>query len=376
MTKPPFATPDRASRAPSALLAVDRAIDDLRRGVPVVVVGSESAGHAIVAAELAARQALDWLARLSAVAPVLAITAQRASTLHIRPTGADVVVLDGAQQLSADALRTLVDPTTDLAHPLRGPFPIAAEHPPAAYAAAVTLCRLARLLPAVVAVPLENDAEAAQDSLLRVAAADIESYETDGAIGLVAVTDAHVPLDGAADARITAFRPADGGIEHLAIVIGDPSRSVPVLVRLHSACLTGDLLASLRCDCGQQLRGAVELIAASGGGVILYLAQEGRGIGLINKLRAYQLQDQGFDTMEANERLGFEADERVFLPAAEMLRRLGFLQVRLLTNNPAKMAALARHGIDVVERVPHTFPATDYNAPYLATKAKRAGHLF
>ena len=342
----------------------------------MVVVGSESAGHAIVAAELAARQALDWLARLSAVAPVLAITAQRASTLHIRPTGADVVVLDGAQQLSADALRTLVDPTTDLAHPLRGPFPIAAEHPPAAYAAAVTLCRLARLLPAVVAVPLENDAEAAQDSLLRVAAADIESYETDGAIGLVAVTDAHVPLDGAADARITAFRPADGGIEHLAIVIGDPSRSVPVLVRLHSACLTGDLLASLRCDCGQQLRGAVELIAASGGGVILYLAQEGRGIGLINKLRAYQLQDQGFDTIEANERLGFEADERVFLPAAEMLRRLGFLQVRLLTNNPAKMAALARHGIDVVERVPHTFPATDYNAPYLATKAKRAGHLF
>ena len=148
-----------------------------------------------------------------------------------------------------------------------------------------------------------------------------------------------------------------------------------MLTRLHSECFTGDLLGSLKCDCGQQLRGAIAEIAAAGGGILLYLAQEGRGIGLVNKLRAYALQDQGFDTVEANERLGFEADERLFLPAAEMLRRLGFAKVRLMTNNPDKVAALAGFGIEVVERVAHAFPANDHNAFYLSTKARKSGHI-
>jgi GTP cyclohydrolase II len=172
-----------------------------------------------------------------------------------------------------------------------------------------------------------------------------------------------------------AFRPSDGGNEHLAILIGDPDRQAPVLVRLHSECFTGDLLGSLRCDCGDQLRGAIAAIAAAGGGVLLYLAQEGRGIGLVNKLRAYELQDEGFDTIDANEQLGFDADERVYLPAAEMLRQLRFGQVRLLTNNPQKVAALERCGIAVVERVPHAFPANGHNERYLRTKATRSGHL-
>jgi GTP cyclohydrolase II len=147
-----------------------------------------------------------------------------------------------------------------------------------------------------------------------------------------------------------------------------------VLARLHSECFTGDLLGSLRCDCGQQLRGALALMAERGGGVLLYLAQEGRGIGLINKLRAYRLQDEGFDTIEANERLGFEADERLFEAAAEMLRELGYARVRLLTNNPDKVAALGRLGIEVVERVGHAFPASNHNEAYLATKRRRSGH--
>jgi GTP cyclohydrolase II len=148
-----------------------------------------------------------------------------------------------------------------------------------------------------------------------------------------------------------------------------------VLTRLHSECFTGDLLGSLRCDCGDQLRGAIAEIARAGSGVLLYLAQEGRGIGLVNKLRAYQLQDAGFDTVDANEQLGFDADERVYLPAAEMLRQLGISRVRLLTNNPEKVAALTRCGIAVVERVPHIFPANDHNERYLRTKASRSGHL-
>ena len=161
----------------------------------------------------------------------------------------------------------------------------------------------------------------------------------------------------------------------MAIVIGDPQPPGPVLARLHSECFTGDLLQSLKCDCGQQLRGAIGQISDAGSGILLYLAQEGRGIGLINKLRAYALQDEGFDTIEANERLGFEADERLFLPAAEMLRRLGFSKVRLMTNNPDKVDALGNFGIEVSERVPHAFPSNDHNAFYLSTKAKKSGHL-
>jgi GTP cyclohydrolase II len=363
---------------------VDRAIDDLRRRVPVIITDGVTS-HAVAAAELANDATLAWIGRLGAAAPGLAITAHRARTLHIRPTGAEVVVIVGAQGLPesmglpAAAIATLVDPTADLAHPLRGPFEVAPGPAHVGFGAALVLNRLARLLPAAVVVPVNTGddpaAFAARESLLCVTVEDLESYETEAATALIAVSDAHVPLGGAADARVIAFRPADGGIEHLAIVIGDPSRSVPVLVRLHSECFTGDLLASLRCDCGQQLRGAVEVIAAKDGGVLLYLAQEGRGIGLINKLRAYQLQDQGYDTIEANQRLGFEADERIFLPAAEMLRRLGFEQVRLLTNNPHKVTALQHHGIDVVERVAHSFPPTDHSVRYLETKATRSGHL-
>lgn len=184
-----------------------------------------------------------------------------------------------------------------------------------------------------------------------------------------------MPLADAQDVRVVAFRPGDGGAEHLAIIVGFPDGRQPVLARLHSECFTGDLLGSLRCDCGPQLRGAIRAMAEAGGGVVLYLAQEGRGIGLINKLRAYALQDSGLDTIDANEALGFEADERQFRPAAEMLKKLGFGAVRLLTNNPRKVEGLEKLGIQVVERVPHAFPANDHNARYLATKASRAGHL-
>jgi GTP cyclohydrolase II len=161
----------------------------------------------------------------------------------------------------------------------------------------------------------------------------------------------------------------------LAVIIGTPGPDQAVLTRVHSECFTGDLLGSLRCDCGEQLRGAISSIAESGAGVLLYLAQEGRGIGLVNKLRAYRLQDQGADTLEANQQLGFDADERIYLPAAEMLRQLGFRRVRLMTNNPEKVAALTRCGIAVEERVPLTFPSNGHNDFYLATKVRRLGHF-
>lgn len=208
-----------------------------------------------------------------------------------------------------------------------------------------------------------------------VTANDVLDYDTESASKLQRVASAKVPLDGAENSRITAFRPADGGVENLAIIIGDPNSEDSTLVRIHSECFTGDLLGSLKCDCGDQLRGAIDHIAEEGNGVLLYLAQEGRGIGLINKLRAYSLQDQGFDTVEANQRLGFEDDERLFLAAAEMLKQLGVSNVRLLSNNPQKVSQLEEHGIMVVERVPHTFPSNQHNELYLATKAKKSGHI-
>jgi len=208
-----------------------------------------------------------------------------------------------------------------------------------------------------------------------VAAFDIDNYQLHAARSLRRLAEARVPLDGAEDTAVIAFRPMDGGQEHLAIVIGRPGPDDPVLVRLHSECFTGDLLGSLRCDCGTQLRGAVAEIARQGAGVLLYLAQEGRGIGLINKLRAYRLQDAQFDTVDANEMLGYDADERIYLPAAEMLRQLGFHRVRLMTNNPEKVGQLGACGVEVVERVPHVFPANGHNEFYLNTKKRRSGHL-
>ena len=212
-------------------------------------------------------------------------------------------------------------------------------------AVAVTrLAKLARLLPAAVAAPVERplatDRLVAANDILSVSAFDIDHYERHAARSLHRVVDAAVPLDGSEDTRIIAFRPTDGGQEHLAIVIGEPQGARPPLVRLHSECFTGDLLGSLRCDCGQQLRGAIAEIAREGAGVLLYLAQEGRGIGLVNKLRAYRLQDDAFDTVDANVMLGYDADERFYQPAAEMLRQLGLPKVRLLTNNPDKVEQL------------------------------------
>ena len=365
---------------PSPLVAVERAAADLRRGLAVVVDDDDGVRVACLAAELATEERIAAIRPWSDDTPEIGLTHHRAATLKIRLYTPEVVRVPLTDDLSAEVVRSLADPTADLGLPLRGPFTARRDPVPAANLAAVRLAKIARLLPAVVTVTLAGDGEnpafaAARPHLTPVTAADVMGYDVTAATTLTRVTAARVPLDGAENTRIVAFRPRDGGSEHLAIVIGDPQPPGPVLVRLHSECFTGDLLGSLKCDCGQQLRGAIERIGADGAGIVLYLAQEGRGIGLINKLRAYALQDQGFDTVDANQRLGFEADERLFLAAAEMLRQLGFTRARLMTNNPDKVEALSRFGIEIVERVPHAFPANDHNEFYLTTKAEKSGHL-
>ena len=361
--------------------ALDGAILALRRGEPVLLLGTGEAQLAL-AAEFVSD---DRLARLRAVAerPLrMVLTRRRAVALGLAQLEAlpgalsGAVSLELATELSAEVIRNLADPAASLgvAPPGLGAAPMAAA---GGELAAVALAKLAALLPAALVLPLAPAEAALARRRTDIAVVDSEEVLSRRAAvaGLHQVVEARVPLADAEDARLIAFRPADGGSEHLAILIGAPDPAAPVLVRLHSACFTGDVLSSLRCDCGEQLRGAIAAIAAAGGGALLYLAQEGRGIGLVNKLRAYRLQDSGFDTVDANEQLGFDADERVYLPAAEMLRQLGFRMIRLLTNNPDKVAALERYGIRIAERVPHVFPANGHNEHYLRTKATRSGHL-
>ncbi|MCP5370483.1 MAG: GTP cyclohydrolase II [Hyphomicrobiales bacterium] len=375
-----------ASRRPVALLAVDRAVSELRRGRIIAVRAGGDRVVLVMAAESASYETLADIAGMGRDAPYLAITARRAAVLGLAHVAGRVATLRPKEKLRAKLVHDLADPLADLspddAARLAENLAIAPAGRHGCDAAAVALAKVARLLPAVVLVELrvpdgeDLEAWAARHGVVVVDAGDVFQHEQTTARTLNRVSEADVPLMDAERTRIIAFRPHDGGIEHLAIVIGDPQARDAVLTRLHSECFTGDLLGSLRCDCGDQLRGAITEIAATGGGVLLYLAQEGRGIGLVNKLRAYELQDRGFDTLDANEQLGFDDDERVYIPAAEMLRQLGFSRVRLLTNNPAKVEALAAYGVEVVERVPHAFPSNRHNEAYLRTKATRSGHLF
>ncbi len=362
------------------LRSIDLAIADIRRGGAVAIDSGPGQSAVMLAAETASDRALTQLSELSGTDLGIVMPRQRAAALGLSEDGVGPVLLAPREGLDIDTVRMAADPTAITLAEFRAWREISATGSETAEAAALGLIKLARLLPVAVMSGLDTDMapDAAEWAMARglrwVRATQVDDYAEAAARAMTAVAEARVPLLDAIDARVIAFRPGGGEVEHLAIVVGKPSVDAPPLVRIHSACFTGDVLGSLRCDCGDQLRGALQVMRDSGGGAILYLAQEGRGIGLVNKLRAYALQDQGVDTFDANELLGFGADDRLYLPAAEMLRHLGIASVRLLTNNPEKAAALEACGIPVAERVPHAIPANGHNDFYLLTKARRQGH--
>ncbi|PHS78947.1 MAG: GTP cyclohydrolase II [Rhodospirillaceae bacterium] len=377
---PPSPQSSQTNANPCSSLSVQRAVFELRSG-RMVIVGTKSGDQALIlAAENVTEDNLKALRCLSEGPVHVALTGRRAKALELIDEDlgpAFRVVLNS--HCTANTIHQYADPL--LGTP--APSSHVEEVPSRGYEqAAIGLTKIAHLLPTALVSKLNtsgaNDAKtlAKEHNLLTVQAEDVFQSEHCVSQTLQRVSEAPVPLQDAENARVIAYRPLDGGLEHLAIVIGDPTKAgKPALIRIHSQCFTGDLLGSLRCDCGDQLRGAIQAIAKDGGGVLLYLAQEGRGIGLVNKLRAYVLQDQGADTIEANEKLGFDADERIYLPAAFMLNDLGLKQVRLLTNNPTKVQALSEANIEVVDRVTHAFPSNQHNETYLQTKKIKAGHL-
>ncbi len=357
---------------PDLIEEIARARGDLRMGVPVLLYDSEGGCVLAAAAETLSEARFDGMRALGDV--VLALTARRAETLKARAYDGDLVRVAVPGDAGLGWVQGLADPAEDLAQPMKGPLREMRGGAATGHRLALQLCKAARLLPAALVVPVDGAAHA----LAGLARLDVQAVAPVllAEPQLASVVSARVPLRAASNARLHIYRPEDGSEEHYAIEIGRPDRAQPVLARLHSACFTGDLLGSLKCDCGPQLNAALAQMGAEGQGVLLYLQQEGRGIGLANKMRAYALQDQGFDTVEANHRLGFEDDERDFRLGAQMLKALGFDAVRLMTNNPAKLAMMADCGIEVTERVPLRVGETAENARYLAVKAEKSGHLF
>ena len=358
--------------APTIIERIARARADLRMGVPIVLSGETSV--LVLAAETLDPERFSDLLALGGD-PVLCITSRRAQTLKVRAYDGDLARIALPKDASLTWVQSIADPADDLRAPMKGPFTSARTGDANPHRAALSMIKAARLLPAAVILELAYGAQFAATHGLTIVPLALAQPHLGATSPLHPVVQARLPMEVSKAGRLHIYRPEDGGEEHYAVEIGRPDRSKPTLARLHSACFTGDLLGSLKCDCGPQLRTALALIGAEGAGVLLYLNQEGRGIGLANKMRAYSLQDQGFDTVEANHRLGFEDDERDFKIGADILKSMGFSSVRLLTNNPKKVAMMISSGIEVAERVPLKVGENTHNTAYLATKAAKSGHL-
>lgn len=344
---------------------IARARHDLRLGLPVVI---ESKGRLSLWASVETLTA----ARLSDIRALgqcrIALTARRLETLRSPVYDDDLSLLSLPEDRDIAWLKALADPSLDLANPMKGPFLAERGADATAPRAVLKIAKEAQLLPAIVGV----DIETAPEGLTHLEGATLLSAEHET---LFKVSAGRVPVAAHHASRLHVYRPSTGDIEHYAFEIGQIDLNKPVLTRLHSACFTGDVLGSLKCDCGPQLHGAIEAMRAVGSGLLLYLNQEGRGIGLANKMRAYHLQDQGFDTVEANHRLGFEDDERNFTIAAQMLRWMRVPQIRLLTNNPRKINMMTGQGIEVSERVPLIIDPTPETENYLKTKRDKSSHM-
>ncbi len=345
-------------------IAVQRGIAEFQAGRPVLI---EAHGERLAAFPVdgLTEAAYDAFGALCAPAEVgLVVTARRAGVIGFDSPGPVLIPLSAKD--TRDAIWSIA---AGLDGKPRSQMRPAGE----AAAQAVVLAKLAQRLPALLVADAGALTPAVSDQMITVRADAVARFGTEIVDTLEIVSEARIPLEDGVTARFCVFRDAVGA-SPVAIIVGEPDFSAPVAVRVHSACLTGDVFGSRRCDCGAQLKLAIAQLSESGGGVVLYLEQEGRGLGLANKMRAYELQDGGLDTMDANMMLGFDDDERDYGVAARMLQMIGAKRVLLLTNNPGKLEALSEGGVDIAARVPLHTRINPENRRYLATKAARAGH--
>ena len=396
-----------------ALATIPEAIEDIKAGKIIIIVddeGRENEGDLVIAAEKVTPEAINFMAKEARGLICMPIIGERLEELRIpmmvqdntaRFSTAFTISIEAKHGVTtgisakdrATTIKTVINPATkpeDIARPGHV-FPIKARPGGVLVRAghteaSVDLARLAGLYPAGVICEIMNEdgsmarlpqleEMAAKYKMKMVSVADLITYRRRHEKLVNRVAEAKLPTKFG-EFTIVAYRSTVDPDEHVALVLGDVAAGDPVLVRVHSECLTGDVFGSLRCDCGQQLAMAMQAIVKEGKGVLLYMRQEGRGIGLHNKLRAYALQDQGMDTVEANELLGFAADLRDYGIGAQILADIGLERIRLLTNNPRKVVGLEGHGLKVTETVPIVAPPNSYNASYLKTKGAKLGHHF
>ena len=350
-----------------------RARADLRLGVPIIL-GSEQNEVIIAPIEVLSQSRLDQL-KLVDKNSIILITARRAQTLKCPIYDGNFVRIELNQIPEINSIKAIGDPSLDLKNPLKGPFNIIRYKPLKLENEALLMMKTAQLLPAAIISKVTKGKDYAKLHNLTYLQADQLTEVAINGRDIAEAISAEIPTARAKNTQFHIFRPNISGEEHYAMEIGKIDRNQPTLVRIHSACFTGDVLGSLKCDCGPQLHAATKMINDQGSGLLIYLNQEGRGIGLTNKIRAYALQDQGFDTVEANHRLGFEDDERDFQLGANILREMRISSIKLITNNPSKIATMSKYHITVSERIPLNVGQNETNLRYLQTKVSKSGHL-
>ena len=367
-------------------IKVERAISELRRGGKIVISDSDSAVSIVLfSAELIDKGTIEEISQVTLSRPSIILSANRANAIGIKINNQPCSILVQKSWTETDVL-SLCMPLID--HPKPKINGVISENNKIV-SSCLLILRQARLLPAGLMSIISNvslddiNHWSFKNDLINIDANDIQFYETSNSNKLIMSVKAKVPISYTDNCEIVIFRPKDGGEEHFCLVFGK-TRNVTnninhdcnnTLVRIHSQCITGDILESLKCDCGQQLKESIKLMANANEGLLIYLAQEGRDIGLLNKLRAYSLQENGMDTVEANEALGFNDDERLYYPAKEILTQFKINKVRLITNNPKKVEHMLNLGINVTERIPIKIDANKHNKKYLETKSKKSGHF-
>ena len=360
---------------------IERAISELRRGGKLVV-SDNNAGISVLlfASELIENDTIKQLCDLALSRPNIIISKNRSNAIGIKNANGPCSILINNNWTLNDILSLCMPLTGHKTPKIEGAL---TESNNGIISSCILLLRQSRLLPAGLMTIISNvsveqiNKWAFNKNLINIDVSDIKSYEKIKANNLNIAVKAKVPISYTENCEIIIFRPKDGGDEHFCLVFGK-NRSLTqnnALLRIHSQCITGDVLDSLKCDCGQQLKESIKIMAEADEGVLIYLAQEGRDIGLLNKLRAYTLQENGLDTVEANEDLGFNDDERLYYPAKEILSQLNIKNVELITNNPKKVEHLKSLGINVTKRIPIKINPNKYNEKYLETKSKKSGHI-